>query len=134
LGTDEYHAYSIGHDGKIVVVAGSNKLAQQIAKILTEKKRTTGYGFDLSVLTGTLDQSSITAVKSEVFRCMQYLMSIQNQERLEGYAYIPSEEISSVSSLDAYIASDDPRKMYVSVAVVTKAGTTAAVSNIPIRN
>lgn len=133
LGTGVYNAYSIGPDGKIVTVMGADKLAQQITKILVESRRPSGYGFDYGLLTGVIDQSSVTAVKSEVFRCMQFLKTSQTQEKLEGFSYIPSEEIDTVSALEAFVDSADPRRINVSVAVITKAGTTATVTNIPIR-
>lgn len=133
LGVGTYNAYSIGNDGRIVTVSGVNKLAQQMAKIITEPKRSSGYGFDYSVLSGIITPSTVTAIKSEVFRCLQYLKGAQEQEKLEGFLYLPTEEISTVNTLDAFVSPDDPRKVFVTVSVFTVAGSTAEVNNLPIR-
>jgi hypothetical protein len=133
LGRGTYNAYTIGTDGKIVTVSGVSKLSQQIAKILTEQKRPSGYGFDYSVLSGTITPSTITAVKSEVMRCIQYLKGVQEQEKLEGFLYLTTEEISTVNTLDAFVSAADPRQVFVTVSVFTVAGSTAEVNNLPIR-
>jgi len=133
LGIGTYNAYSIGTDGRVVPATGVTKLVQQISKILTEQKRPSGYGFDYSVLTGTITPSTLTAVKSEVFRCLEYLKNVQAQEKLEGFLYLPTEEISTISTLDAFVSPSDPRQVFVNVSVFTVAGTTAEVNNISIR-
>lgn len=133
LGRGTYNAYSIGTDGRVVMASGVTKLTQQIMKAITERRRPSGYGFDYSVLSGVITPSTITAVKSEVFRCLQYLKGVQQQEKLEGFLYSPTEEISHVTALDAYISPSDPREVFVTVSVVTTAGSTAEVTNLPIR-
>jgi hypothetical protein len=85
------------------------------------------------VLSGVITASTITAVKSEVFRCLQYLKGVQAQEKLEGFTYLPTEEISHVTALDAYVSPTDPREVFVTVSVITVAGNTAEVTNLPIR-
>ena len=134
LGRGTYNAYSIGNDGRIVTVVGVKKLVQQITKILTERKRPSGYGFDYSVLTGVITPGTLTAVKSEVFRCVQYLKDVQQREKLEGFLYLPTEEIGHIGALDAYVSSEDPRQVFVTVSVFTLAGTTAEVNNVSIRS
>jgi hypothetical protein len=128
LGKGFYNAFSFGTDGKIVTVSGINKLSQQIQKILTEPKRPTGYGFDYSVLSGVIAPNTLTAVKSEVIRCIEYLKSLQTQEKSEGFIYLPTEEIDSISVIDAFVDPTDPRAIFINVSVVTKAGNTSDVS------
>lgn len=133
LGYGTFNAYSIGTDGKFVVVQGVEKLSQQIRKILTEQKRSSGYGFDYSVLSGVITPSSIIAIKSEVMRCIEYLKVSQQQEAREGFNYLPTEQISRVSTIDAYVNPADPRGVFVTAAVFTVSGDTADVLNLPIR-
>jgi len=132
LGKGFYNAYQFGTDGKIVTVSGVNKLIQQIQKILTETKRPSGYGFDYSVLSGVIAPNTITAVKSEIVRCIEYLKSSQQQEKKEGFIYLPTEEIStngqSITVLDAFVTETDPRAVTVNVSVLTVAGATAGVT------
>jgi len=132
LGKGFYNSYSFGTDGKMLVVSGVNKLSQQIQKILTEAKRPSGYGFDYSVLTGVITPSTVTAVKSEILRCIEYLKASQQQEKKEGFMYLPTEEISttaqSITVLDASVNELDPRSLLINLSVLTVAGTTTDVT------
>ena len=132
LGFGFYHASSFGMDGKIITLSGSPLLSQQIQKILTEDKRPTGYGFDYTVLSGTINSGTITAVKSEVLRCLQYLATNQQTEKQAGYQYLPTEEIANVSGVDATQDANDPRQVNVSANVVTVSGVNLIV-NVPLR-
>jgi hypothetical protein len=133
LGNGFYNASSYGHDGKVVTVFGQYLLIQQIQKILTEEKRPTGYGFDYTVLTGTINAATLTAVKAEVLRCLQYLSDSQQQEKLEGHNYLPTEEIQSVGGVDAFIPDNEPRMVIVNASVTTISGASITATNIPLR-
>ena len=128
-----YNASSYGHDGKVVIVVGPNLLVQQIQKILTEEKRPTGYGFDYTVLSGTINSATITAVKAEVLRCLQYLSDSQQQEKLEGHNYLPTEEIQSLGGVDAFVPDNEPRTVIVNASVVTVSGASVTANNVPLR-
>lgn len=128
LGVGFYNALSYGNDGKVLEAKSGMLLTQAVQKILTENKRSTGYGFDYTVLTGTINPGTLTAVKSEVLRCLLYLSSSQQQEKLEGFQYLPTEEIAHVASMDAFINPTDPRSIIVNVNVITVSGTNVEVN------
>lgn len=132
LGKGFYNAYQFGIDGKMITVSGVNKLSQQIQKILTETKRPSGYGFDYSVLTGVISPNTLTAVKSEIVRCIEYLKASQQQEKREGFTYLPTEEISTdsraIAVLEAFVDQTNPRAVYINISVLTVAGATADVT------
>lgn len=132
LGAGFYEASSFDTDGHAVMLSGPLLLSQQIQKILTEEKRPTGYGFDYTVLKGTINQSTVTAVKSEVQRCLQYLSDSQQQEKLEGFVYLPTEEISTIEGVDAFVPDDDPRTVTVNASVTTVSGVRANAT-VPLR-
>ena len=113
--------------------AGFPKLAQQIQKILTENKRSTGYGFDYSVMTDTINPGTLTAIKSEVARCMAYLQANQKQEQSEGFFYLPSEQITKLVSLDVQIDPSDPRGVFVNVSVQTLSNTKNGAVQVYLR-
>ena len=133
LGTGFYNALSWGTDGKVITVSGFPKLAQQIQKILTENKRSTGYGFDYSVMTDTINPGTLTAIKSEVARCMAYLQINQRQEQSEGFFYLPSEQIVKLISLDVQIDPSDPRGVFVNVSVQTLSNTKNGAVQVYLR-
>jgi hypothetical protein len=132
LGMGFYEASYYGGDGNVVMLSGIQLLSQQISKILTEEKRPTGYGFDYTVLGGVINPGTVTAVKSEVLRCLQYLSDSQQQEKLEGFHYLPTEEIERVNSVDAFIADSDPRTVIVNASVTTVSGKSVATT-VPLR-
>lgn len=129
LGSGFYNALSYGPDGKVVLVSGFNKLQQQIQKILTENKRPTGYGFDYSVLTSTINAATITAIKSEISRCLLYLQGSQQQEKSEGFFYLPTEEIDKLLFVDVQINPSDPRGVFVTAQIQTISGKPTDVTS-----
>jgi len=131
LGKGYYNGVQFGPDGRIITVTGVDKLSQQIVKILTEKKRPSGYGFDTNILSGVITPSTLTAVKSEVIRCIEYLKSLQQKEKSEGFIYLPTEEIATgfpITTIDAFINPSDPRGVFVNVSILTVSGLIAEVS------
>ena len=122
MGAGYYNAISYGTTGKVVTVVGFDKLSQQINKILIEDKRPSGYGFDYTILSGTITPATQTAVQSEVMRCIVYLQNLQRIERSRGFKYLPSEELSNTVSVDAQINPDDPRGIIVTLGIQTVSG------------
>jgi hypothetical protein len=132
LGKGTYGSLGFDGHGKVLVVSKGAQIQQSIYKILTESKRASGYGFDYSVLTGTVDASSITAIKSEIARCIQYLITAQTAAQVLGTLYDPAERISSISSLNVAQDTTEPRKVTAVVIVLTAANSTVTTV-VPIQ-
>jgi hypothetical protein len=128
LGTGEYGGFSYGTDGKLFTLSGVAQLSQQIKKILTEKKRSTGYGFDFSLLSGVIDAARLTTIQSEVVRTLNYLKALQQAEKLRGFVYLPSEEIDDLDSVRAIQDTADPRTVFVTARVIARSGRTASIT------
>jgi len=130
-GQGTYGSFGLSKSGSLEFVSGIDQLVQQIKKILTEKRRQSGYGFDYSVLKGVIDSSKLLAVKNEVIRCLTYYKNLQQTNKQNGFYYNPDEEIYSVDAPTIIQDSTDLRKVAVSVNVYAVSGTSATVT-VPI--
>jgi|GEM_PF-2607760 hypothetical protein len=122
LGNDIYGGLSFEPSGKLSTLSYSDQLAQQIKKILTEKRRLSGYGFDYSLLSGVIDNSKLSAIYAEVARCILYLQSNQQQEVKAGHVYAGSEQIQALSSLKVEQSTTQPQEVQVYATVQTVSG------------
>ena len=116
-------------DGKYSTITGSNQLSQQIEKILVENRRSTGYGFDYSLLSGVITNGSISAIKAEIIRCLQYLYNTQRSEKSRGFYYNSNEELSSSPpQVDVTQIANEPRSLRADVTVKSVSGNKSSVT------
>jgi hypothetical protein len=132
LGKGYYGSLGFDVHGKVLLVSKGSQIEQAIYKVLTESKRASGYGFDYSVLTGTIDASTVSAIKSEIARCLQYLITAQTAAQALGTLYDPAEQISSINSISVVQDNVEPRKVTAAITVLTVANTTVSTV-IPIQ-
>lgn len=123
LGKGYYGGISFNSHGKVSEIEKVEVIKQKVEKILTEKKRPTGYGLDYDLLTQINPYSDIYLVKYEIARCLNYLISLQINEKKYGVVYNPSEEIASILNIDTVTDPVDPRVLNVYVSVVSVSGT-----------
>lgn len=121
MGTGWYGGFDFTPAGKTSIVSGGAAVIQKIQKILAEKKRPSGYGFDFDLLRASSLESS-NLIKYEINRCLTYLVVSQQQEKQQGVMFNPSEEIISVLGIDVTSNVTDPRSVIAAVSVMTKSG------------
>ena len=127
-GKGTYGGVQYDNQGQVLKVSNVETLKQKIEKILIEDRRPTGYGFDYSLFRGyVIDDSTISAAKAEVIRCISYIRFIQQNEIRNGYFYTPSEELVGIKNITTSIDSLDPRKLVISVILRAKSGATPTV-------
>jgi len=111
----------INNAGKINTVSNVDVLSLKILKILLEKKRSSGYGFDYSLLQDVSSVGIITSIKGEVVRCISYLQELQYRRERKGQFIKPQEKIRSIASLE--VVNNDPRSLKITVGVNTYSNT-----------
>ena len=126
FGTNGYGGLAFTSDGKLSSLTASSQLSQQIKKILVEKMRPSGYGFNTSLLSGVIDVSKLDALQAEVYRCLLYLQTAQQQEVRAGHIYAGTEQIGSVGTVSVLQSPTSPTAVQVFATVVTVAGTAVA--------
>jgi hypothetical protein len=122
FGLGTYGGLSFTADGKLSTIQASSQLSQQIKKILTEKMRPSGYGFNYSLLSGVIDVSKLDAIQAEVYRCLSYLQNAQRQEVRSGHIYAGSEQISSIGAVSTLQSPMQPTAVQVFITVITVSG------------
>lgn len=130
LGRGYYGGVVIDERGQLNLVAGSTLLAQQLQKILSENARESGYGFNYDLLTGVIDPARLSAIRSELVRCISYLRFVQQQEKSQGFIYQPSEELSGIKEVSVANSPTDPRAITVACTVVSVSGTQTSTTVI----
>jgi hypothetical protein len=128
LGTGVYGSLGFDAHGKVTMVSKSSQLNQAIKKILKENIRTSGYGFNYDLIKDVINGGTTDAVKMEISRCMTYLMNAQAQAVSFGVQYDPTERLAGIQSLSAVQDSTEPRRINVSLVVITQANTTTQVN------
>jgi len=123
LGTGEYGGFAPLDKGDVPVVEGVAYLKQSIKKILLEKKRFSGYGFDYDLLRGIGDPESLLAIKREVKRCILYLKSAQQEDIKKGTKYASNEMIYDVRDIDVKFDLAEPRKLFITLNVIAVSGS-----------
>jgi hypothetical protein len=132
-GAGNYGGPNFSLSGQIVTISGGDQLAQQIKKILSERMRDTGYGFDYNLLKGVISQSTILAVKNEILRCLNYLYTIQQREKSNGFYYNSNEELSNGNYVvNVQQLTSEPRELLVDVVVRSVSGAQISVT-VPLR-
>ena len=127
FGTNMYGGLSFTSGGKLSTVVASSQLSQQIKKILTEKMRPSGYGFNISLLSGVIDASKLGAIQAEVSRCLFYLQKLQTQEVQAGHIYAGTEQISSIGTVSVIQSPIQPSFVQVFATVITVSGASMSV-------
>ena len=122
FGTGTYGGLAFTPDGKLSTIDTSSQLSQQIKKILIEKMRPSGYGFNTSLLSGVIDVSKLGAIQAEVYRCLSYLQQSQLNEIKAGHIYAGSEQIDSIGVVTIFQVPNQPTTVQVSATVITVAG------------
>lgn len=130
-GKGYYGCITFSPQGGINFCSGVTQLVQQIKKIFTERRRTTGYGLDYTLLSGVIDDTKLIAIQNEIIRCLSYYKKIQQQDKLNNFYYNPDEEISSIDTPTLIQDSTDPRKVTISVNVYSVSGVSANVT-VPV--
>lgn len=105
--------------GKIETISGVTQLKQHLEKILIEKIRNTGYGLDYNLLKGVIDQTTLNALKSEIFRVMNYYINIQATNERRGFIYNATEKLVDVD-IELIQNSSDPRNILININAETK--------------
>jgi hypothetical protein len=111
----------IDEHGHLKTVSGINYLKQSIKKIITESLRASGYGFNYKILINSKDPIS-SAVKRELTRNINYLISLQNENVLNGYNYLPTEKLNEIEKIEV-IKSTDPRQLNIILYCRTVSGS-----------
>ena len=127
FGTNTYGGLSFTPDGKLSTLNSSSQLSQQVKKILTEKMRPSGYGFNTSLLSGVIDRSKLDAIQAEVYRCLLYLQDAQRQEIRAGHVYGGSEQISSIGNVSVTQSKTSPTTVQVFATLVTVSGASISL-------
>jgi hypothetical protein len=122
LGRGWYGGLALDRSGKLIGLQSTDKLRQQVLKILTEDRRLSGYGFDYSVLTDIIDAETVSRVKTEIIRCADYLIQLQRRRKQRGISYPPSEEIRSIKNIKAVQNPTEPRELIVTLSVISVSG------------
>ena len=110
----------------IAVVSGTNKLAQDILKILLTERGTNtadaNYGTSLMSMIGKKQvlSSLYVDVKKEVIDAVKYYMDI-NSDLTE-----PTERIATIKSLE--VTKTDPRSYEIALILTTEAGTDVRIN------
>jgi hypothetical protein len=118
LGKGSYGSLGFDNHGKITLVEKDTQFQQAIKKILITNKMSNGYGFDYTLLAGTIVQATISAVKSEVIRCINYLVSAQAAAEKLGTLYDPKEKVLAINGLTVAQDINEPRKLYITMTVL----------------
>ena len=132
LGKGVYGDVSFDNAGRLNILNNVLQLNQQIEKTLTENKRPSGYGFDYTLLSGTIDSGKTLAIKREVTRVINYLINVQQNEKASGFYYRTTEEIFSLDSVDVYQDPSEPRQVIIITNITTVSGNLKTVS-VPLK-
>jgi hypothetical protein len=116
---------SFDSNGKVNTVGGIELLKQKIKKILTESTRDTGYGFNYNML--SYNDKLKSGVKSEIYRCINYLINLQKEKEKEGFYYLPTEKIDSIDKVDI-LENPDPRKVEILIVCKSTSGKQAEIN------
>jgi len=122
LGKGIYGGFDFTTSGKINRITGVEVLKQKIEKILVEKKRPSGYGFDYDLI-NTLPENAENVIRYEISRCINYLIELQKKESFYGVTRSSTEEIHSLIGADVVLNSAEPRYVTIYVYVLSTAGS-----------
>ncbi|MCK9428825.1 MAG: hypothetical protein M0R17_02290 [Candidatus Omnitrophica bacterium] len=111
LGSGYIGEFQIDNSGNLVTIYNQDSLSQQVIKILKENKRSTGYGFDYSLMRGVIDTTTTLVVYREIVRCISYLSTLQQEEKAKGNKISSNEEIKSIISLEVTQNIYEPRQL-----------------------
>lgn len=107
-------------DGTLRIIEGSDKLKQDVEKILIEEFRSSGYGFQFATLKGaTLTQATITRLESATVSALKFLYNAQVDAEERGVFVSPDEKIDQIGDLSVSEREGEPRRYDVSVSLVT---------------
>ena len=107
-------------DGALQTIEGSEKLRQDVEKILIEDLRSTGYGFQFATLKGaTLTQATITRLEQATISALKFLYNAQMDAEERGVFVSPDEKIDQIGDLRVLEREGEPRRYDVSVSIVT---------------
>lgn len=130
LGKGVYGDVLFDDHGKLKTYQGASQLKQQLQKLLVENKRRTGYGFDYTLLKGTIDSSRTMVIQREIARLLNYFITTQQLEKGDNYYYRSTEELKESISIKVYQDSLEPRKVIALIAVRTVSNTVEEASII----
>jgi len=119
--------------GNIKTIYNQDSLVQQVLKILKENKRSTGYGFDYSLMKSVIDSTTVLAVYREIIRCISYLSTIQQDEKARGVRLSANEEIKSIVFVNVTQDASNPRQLNVVIALRTVGSQLPEISTTLVR-
>lgn len=122
LGKGIYGGFDFTTSGKINTITGVEVLKQKIEKILVEKKRPSGYGFDYNLI-NTLPENAENVIRYEIYRCINYLIELQKKESFYGVTRSPAEELHSLIGADIILNPAEPRYVTIYIYVLSTAGS-----------
>ena len=130
FGTNTYGGLSLSSTGLLQTVSGADQLNQQIAKILTEALRPSGYGFDYSVFTNVIDPTTLDNLRNAVYQSLLYLQTIQQQAVQSGASYRADEQIQKIVSVSANTLNGDISSRTVSVWATVQTRSHTSVTTV----
>lgn len=128
LGTGVYGGLEFNPAGRVTTVSGSLTVKQKVEKILTEKRRSSGYGLDYSKVRNMSVVRDKQLIIHEIHRCLEYLLQLQAIEKYNNVQFSSSAEISKVKNILVYSVPEDPRKLLAIVDIVTVSGAGITVT------
>jgi len=126
LGNGYYGSPGFDSHGKVALLNKGNQLNQAITKILKENMRPTGYGFNYNTLSGNIDPTTISSIKAEIVRCVNYLIQVQINAQGNGVQYDPKEQLSGINYLDVQQNTLEPRSVVVTLIVINALNQTTS--------
>lgn len=121
-GIGYYGSVSLDSSGHINIVLAGEALRQRIRKILREKLRASGYGFNYDLLSNVVDTNTLKAIKADIIRCMEYLVTVQNQSIDDGVFFKASEILSRIQDLRVEQNKVEPRQVDIAFTAIAASG------------
>jgi len=121
---------AIGSDGDLAIVENSEKLTQEVLKILTTRIGANpffpwyGSPIDKSLIGNAFEERFVAAVASNQVRgSLENLQRLQEEELKKGVLITPQEQIAAIQDIDVRRNTVDPRFYSLTLTVLSKAFT-----------
>ena len=126
-GTGFYNTLVFSEAG-LQMLSPAYSLVQSLQKILIEKRRPSGYGFDYTLLRSVISSDTLGAIRAEASRCILYLQKIQQNEAARGFQFSNTELIDSIDAITATQDATEPRRVYILASVSTVSGRAVTIN------
>lgn len=135
LGEGQIHDFIFQEDGSIRTAEGADKLQQDLEKILIEKARADGYGFEFADLSGrTAGRFTEERLRAATLSSIRFLMDLQQEMQDQGVYVPPDELISEIGDVTVQAVENQPDYFRISVTLKTLSAKNAEISlAVPVR-